>query len=109
MSDARPRQHEVTTLAALTDTPHAEVFEPGTGPRVVRLALEADESVPPHTHPGTDVVLHVLDGQLELTLDGEHTVVDAGQVTRFSGEREISPRALEDSRALVVFAPTGDD
>lgn len=95
---------EVTALEELTATPHAEVFE-RREPRTVRLQLEAGESVPPHTHPGKDIVLHLLSGRLELTLDGERHELAAGELVQFSGDREVSPRAAEPSTAVLVFAP----
>ena len=95
---------ERTTLADLEDRPHAEVFETRR-PRTVRLSLDADEHVPRHTHEGTNVVLHLLTGRLELTLDDETHTLDAGDLIRFSGEREVSPYAVEPSTAVVVFAP----
>lgn len=95
---------EVTTLDDLETTPHAEVFEHGH-PRTVRLQLEADGRVPPHRHPDTDVVLHLLSGRLELTLDGESYELAPGHLVRFSGDREVSPRAVEPSTAIVFFAP----
>lgn len=95
---------EITAIDDLTDTPHAEVFE-RREPRAVRLHLGAGDEVPPHVHPGTNVVLHLLDGRLDLSLDGETHELTPGDVARFSGEREISPHAIEESRALVVFAP----
>ncbi|MFB6102965.1 MAG: cupin domain-containing protein [Haloplanus sp.] len=97
---------ERTTLADLDETPHAEVFEiEAHRPRVVRLRLAADERIPRHTHEGTNVVLHLLDGRLELTLDDETYDLDPGDVIRFSGEREVSPYAVEPSTAVAVFAP----
>lgn len=95
---------EITAIDELTETPHAEVFEQRE-PRTVRLELDAGESVPPHTHPGTNVVLHLLDGRLDLALDGEGRELSTGDVARFSGEREVSPHAVEPSTALIVFAP----
>jgi quercetin dioxygenase-like cupin family protein len=95
---------EITDIDHLTESPHAEVFEERE-PRCVRLELGAGEGVPPHTHPGTNVVLHLLDGRLDLSLDGQGHELTPGDVARFSGEREVSPNAVEESTALVVFAP----
>lgn len=94
----------MTTIDELEDTPHAEVFETRR-PRVVRLQLGAGESVPPHTHPESDVVIHVLEGEVVLSLDGEGYDLEAGQTVRFSGRLEVSPEAKTDATALVVFAP----
>lgn len=95
---------ERTSIDELTEAPHAEVFEEPS-PRTVRLHLEAGETVPRHSHPGTDVVCYVVDGTLEIEVDGEPITAAAGDVVRFSGDREVSPEALEDARAILVFAP----
>jgi hypothetical protein len=42
---------------------------------------------------------------VELSLDGEVYDLDAGDPIRFSGDREVSPHAVEPSTAVVVFAP----
>lgn len=95
---------ELTSLETLEQTPHAEVFDQ-RDPRTVRLHLDVDEHVPKHQHPGVNVVLYVVAGALELTLGEEMYDVSAGDVVRFDGEQAISPRAREESTALVVFAP----
>jgi quercetin dioxygenase-like cupin family protein len=99
-----PSMPERTTLAALDDHPHAEVFETRR-PRTVRLELDAGEDIPRHTHAGTNVVFHLLTGRLNLTLDDETYALNAGEVIRFDGSREVSPAAVKDSTALIVFAP----
>jgi quercetin dioxygenase-like cupin family protein len=99
---------ERTSLDDLTATPHAEVFDERR-PRTVRLQLPAGERVPEHTHPGTDVVLHLLDGRLELTVGDETHDLSPGELVRFSGDETVSPHAVEASTAVVVFAPTGDE
>jgi len=68
---------ERTTLADLTDRPHAEVFET-PHPRTVRLSLDADERIPRHTHENSNIVLHLLAGRLELTPDDETHALDGG-------------------------------
>lgn len=98
---------EITDVDGLTETPHAEVFEERE-PRCVRLELDAGDGVPPHTHPGTNVVFHLLDGRIDLSLDEQEHELAPGDVARFSGEREVSPHAVEDSTAFVVFAPASE-
>jgi mannose-6-phosphate isomerase-like protein (cupin superfamily) len=99
---------ELVSLDDTMDEPHAELFaEPR--PRCVRLRLAADERIPPHTHPGTDVVMHLVSGALELSLDEETFDLTPGDLVRWRGEREVSPRAREPSTAVVVFAPAADD
>ena len=84
-------------LPDLEATPHANVF-PSAEPKTVRLALDADERVDPHTHP------YVVGGAIDLDLDDERHALEAGDVAQFAGEREISPVARERSVALVVLA-----
>lgn len=98
---------ERVTLDDFDRTPHAELFD-RPEPRAVRLELAAGESVPAHSHPGNDVVLHVVDGRLDLSLDGEGYDLAAGDLVRFAGEREVAPTAVEDCTAVVVFAPRED-
>ncbi|MGQ3413139.1 cupin domain-containing protein [Natrinema sp. LN54] len=95
---------EVTSLETLEEAPHAEVFEDRT-PRTVRLRLHADERVPKHRHPESNVVIHVITGAVELTLGEAVYDLEPGDVVRFDGDQDVSPYAVEESTALVVFAP----
>lgn len=98
---------DVTNLDDLDATPHADLF-PRSPPRTVRLSLDAGEGVPEHRHPGTSIVLHLLDGELEVTIGGDEYALEPDDVVRFSGDQDVSPRAVEDSTALLVFAPAED-
>lgn len=90
-------------LSELEATPHVNVF-PGMEPKTVRLSLDAGERVPEHEHADRQVVFHLLEGSLELTV-GETTVeLDAGHVVQFDGARPISVDALVDAEALIVLA-----
>lgn len=98
---------EVRSLANLETEPHAEVFE-RPRPRTVRLQLEADQRIPPHQHPETDIVLYLVAGRIELTLDTDEFELEAGDIIQFSGDQSVSPYALDTSMALLVFAPQPD-
>jgi quercetin dioxygenase-like cupin family protein len=98
---------EQTALDDLTAAPHARPFEAGE-PTVIRLALEADERVDPHTHPERQIVLYLRQGTIELDLDDDTHRLEAGDVIRFDGKREVSPRALEESEAIIVLAQRVD-
>ena len=87
----------------LEGEPHAEVF--GEGPRAVRLRLDAGETVPEHRHPGNDVLLYVVEGRLDTSVDGEVHELVTGDALRFDGDGAVSPHAREPTTALVVFAP----
>lgn len=99
---------EITAIDALTTSPHAEVFDEQQ-PRTVQLTLDAGEGVPAHTHPGTNIVLHLLSGRLELSLDDECYELSSGEIARFSGEREVAPHAIDESTAILVLAPVEDE
>ncbi|WP_138005270.1 cupin domain-containing protein [Halalkalirubrum salinum] len=98
---------DVQSLSELEATPHAVVF-PSVEPKTVRLDLTAGESVPPHEHPDREIVLYILEGQLDLTVAEETYELTAGDVARFDGAQDISPTAIEDSRALLVLAKRCD-
>lgn len=98
----------VRSLDELEATPHARPF-PDAEPDTVRLELEAGESVPPHTHPDRRIVLYLIEGAIELEVGEETHELAAGDVARFEGDREISPRAIEDSTALIVLARRATD
>jgi len=95
---------ELADVDALTEAPHAEVFE-ARDPRTVRLALDEGEEVPAHQHPDSMVVLYVLSGALELGLGDDTYDLDAGDAVRFDGAQDVAPRAVANAEALVVFAP----
>lgn len=99
---------EHTDLADLDGSPHAEVFETPR-PRTVRLELAEGARVPPHSHAGTDVVVHLVSGRLEFSVDDEVYELRPDDLLRFRGSREVSPHALEDSTAVIVFAPADPD
>ncbi|MFD1589160.1 cupin domain-containing protein [Halorientalis brevis] len=99
---------DVATLSALTATPHANPF-PGEEPKVVRLALDAGERVDPHRHPDRQIVCYLLSGRMELDLDEETHELAAGDLIRFDGRREVSPRGVEDCEALLVLAPRSSE
>ncbi|WP_280587432.1 DUF2249 domain-containing protein [Halorubrum sp. Boch-26] len=91
-------------IAELDGEPHADAF-PGREPKSIRLSLEAGERVPEHEHPDRTVLFHVLEGAIDVALDGDPRRVEAGEILRFEGESAIEPTAREDSVALVVLSP----
>lgn len=94
-------QIERASLTDTTDDGRAVVF--GESPRTVHLTLAADESIPAHRHPDSDVVFYLRSGRLDLRLDEETHRLSEGDILRFDGGREIAPTAVEDSDALVVL------
>ncbi len=50
----------------------------------------------------------MLEGQLDLTVADETYKLSTGNIARFDGAQDISPTAIEDSRALLVLAERND-
>lgn len=95
-----PTKHHLPDLDV---EPHAEVF-PGEEPKTVRLSLEAGDRVPKHSHPNREIVCYVISGTVELTLGDSTHALDAGDIARFDGAQDISPRAVTDATVLLVLA-----
>jgi len=93
---------ERANVDAADEDGRAALFE--GEPRTVHLSLSVDQRVPAHDHPDRQILFHVLDGEIALDLDDETHDLSAGDVLRFDGDRQISPEAVTDARALVVLA-----
>jgi quercetin dioxygenase-like cupin family protein len=94
-------------LDELEGQPHANVF-PDAEPKTVRLTLDAGGEVAPHSHPDREIVLYLIEGRIELQVGDRTDELTAGDIARFDGEQEISPRAIEASTALIVLASRSD-
>lgn len=93
----------VKPLADLEGTPHANVF-PEKDPKTIRLTLASGDEVAPHSHPDREIVFYLIEGSIELLLDDDRYELTASDVAWFDGDQEISPRAIQDSTALIVLA-----
>ncbi|MGQ3330818.1 cupin domain-containing protein [Halorubrum sp. FL23] len=98
----------IHTLNELNGQPHANVF-PDDEPKTIRLTLDAGGEVAPHSHPDRKIVFHLIEGTIELEIDGETHELSAGDVACFDGDQEIAPHAVEDSTALIVLASRSDE
>lgn len=94
---------ELVDLSDFEGEGRATLFE--GDPHTVRLSLAAGDDVPAHQHPDRQIVFHQIEGELELHLDDDVLALTPGDVARFDGEQDISPRARTDSVALLVLAP----
>lgn len=74
----------------------------------VLWAIDKGAILPEHSHPHEQVV-HQLDGELEVTVDGETTVLKAGMVGVVPPGAVHSGRALTDCRTMDAFAPVRED
>lgn len=73
------------------------------------LDLAPHGDVPLHSHPHEQVGI-VLEGELELTIDGETQVLEAGDVFVIPGDVEHSARTGDKpAKALDIFSPVRDE
>jgi unsaturated pyranuronate lyase len=92
-----------------------EIF-PGIRARIVHtdrtsqswIELDQGTAFPTHQHPHEQTV-NVLEGQLELMVDGQLLRLSAGQTCVIPPDIPHSGRALTPCRVLDVFAPARDD
>jgi quercetin dioxygenase-like cupin family protein len=67
-----------------------------------------DSSIHEHFHPQEEVY-EVIDGKLELSIDGVTQVVQSGLVAIVPSNARHSVRALTDGRAIIVDYPVRHD
>lgn len=102
-------------LTALSKIPSREVF-PGFHGRFVHSAsmtfaywdIAAGGVVPEHHHVHEQVV-NMLEGKLELTVDGRTQVLSPGEVLVIPSHAVHSGRALNACKVLDVFSPVRED
>jgi quercetin dioxygenase-like cupin family protein len=70
--------------------------------------IKAGSVLPEHAHPHEQIT-HVLEGALQLTIEGETQVVKPGVVAVIPGHHTHSAVALTDCKALDVFYPVRED
>ena len=70
--------------------------------------FDAHSSIHEHWHPNEEV-WYVIDGELEMTVDGETQLAGPGSVATVPLDAPHSVRALTDGRALVVSHPVRED
>lgn len=100
---------------SLSDIAVREIF-PGFRARVVHSArtsqswVEADAgaSFPEHRHPHEQIV-NVLEGELELVVDGQAHRLTRGLIYVIPPDVPHSGRAITACRVLDVFAPVRED
>ncbi|MBC2579799.1 cupin domain-containing protein [Clostridium sp. DJ247] len=71
------------------------------------LNLKSGQEIPPHQHEKSDLVLHVLTGKGELTVDGEVSSITSGDVVYCEGKETFSLKSNTDENmsCFVVLAP----
>jgi len=102
-------------LIELDDLPVRELF-PGLRARLIHtdrvthswVSVDQGATFPEHQHPHEQIV-SVLDGELELVVDGVLHRLTAGQVFVIPPDARHSGRGVTACRVLDAFAPARDD
>jgi quercetin dioxygenase-like cupin family protein len=74
---------------------------------LVEAAVEAGVEVPAHVGHREDVVLHVLEGEIEVVADRERQQLRSGETRSLDRGVPRRLRATERSRVLLLIAPAG--
>lgn len=75
---------------------------------MARWSVEAGAEFPEHEHPHEQVSI-VVEGEFELTLDGETDVLRPGRVAVIPPDTPHSGRARSDCEIIDVFSPVRED
>jgi quercetin dioxygenase-like cupin family protein len=75
---------------------------------IAHYDFKRGSSIHEHHHPQEEVY-EVIDGELEMTIDGETRIVRAGIVAIVPGNVPHSVKALTDGRAIIVDYPLRSD
>jgi quercetin dioxygenase-like cupin family protein len=97
-----------TQIASL---PEKEIF-PGITARVINtdqltvayVTIKAGTLLPEHAHP-QEQVCNVLQGQLEMTIEGDTRVLEPGITATIAPDLRHSGRALTDCLVMDIFHP----
>lgn len=71
------------------------------------LNMKPGQSIPPHTHENSELVIYVLTGSGEATIDGTNAELTEGDVVHLKGEEVFSLKnsGASEMSCFVVIAP----
>ncbi|MDF2659781.1 MAG: Cupin 2 conserved barrel domain protein [Paenibacillus sp.] len=85
-----------------------KIFEPGQGLMMMEVHFEEGAEGYVHSHPH-EQMSYCLKGTIEFTIDGQKTVIRAGDTIIIPGGAKHGVKALEPSALLDAFTPLRDD
>jgi len=83
-------------------------FVHGENMTVTNWSVEAGATFPEHAHPHEQISI-VVEGEFELTLDGETEVLEPGRIAVIPPETPHSGRAVTECEIIDVFSPVRED
>jgi len=75
---------------------------------IMHVMVKAGSLLPLHHHPHEQIT-NIIEGEFEMTIDGETKVCKAGDVIVIAGNKPHSGRAITDCRIIDVFNPPRED
>ena len=83
-------------------------FVHGDQMTLAHWTIEAGAVLPEHSHPHEQVA-NVLEGEFELTIDGETKILEAGTVAVIPSNAVHSGKAVTNCRIIDTFNPVRED
>lgn len=75
---------------------------------IAHISIEAGHKIGLHQHPHEQVT-NILEGQLEMTVDGTTKVCQPGDVITIPSNALHSAKAITDCRVIDIFQPVRED
>ncbi len=75
---------------------------------VAHWEIKAGSILPLHDHPHEQIV-NMIEGELEMTIEGVTRIMTAGQTYAIPGNVPHEGKALTDCKVIDVFTPARDD
>ena len=75
---------------------------------LMHVSLDKGAELPEHHHP-QEQWTNVISGKLEMTIDGQTTILVPGMVAKLPSNTPHAARAITDCEAIDVFNPSRDD
>lgn len=85
-----------------------KIFEPGNSIMMMEVQFEEGAEGYVHSHPH-EQLSYCLKGMIEFTIDGEKTVIQAGETIFIPGGAKHGVKALAPSALLDTFTPLRND
>ena len=85
-----------------SEKPTPTVVVKGDFGRVIHISFEAGQQVPAHKHPNNDVIVQVLSGELEHTMNSNTTTLKANDLAHFFGDNEVGLHNTSDTPTQIL-------
>jgi len=103
------------TFLALKDIQPKEIlpgfhgrFIHADGMTVAFWEIDAGSELPSHSHP-QEMIVNFMEGEFEMTVDGETRSLSPGDVVVIPGNVPHSAKAINDCRIIDIWHPPRDD